>query len=143
MNPEQGNQPIKSFNFEGKELPVSFIETTHVNDGVDCDVYSFVDDPSKNLGIKRIKAGFKTPLQKVIKGDDTIEGYLSGKGKLIVVENNGRRREYVADEDSQKPIEVKVKKGEIMQWVANQEADLIAYEICYPPYEDGRFEDLK
>jgi len=30
-----------------------------------------------------------------------------------------------------------------MQWEADKEADLVAYEICFPPYEDGRYENLK
>jgi hypothetical protein len=37
--------------------------------------------------------------------------------------------------------EVIVKVGETMQWVA-AESGLTFYEICEPPYIDGRFENL-
>jgi hypothetical protein len=38
--------------------------------------------------------------------------------------------------------EVAVAVGETMQWQAADEADLVVYEICEPPYADGRFENL-
>lgn len=55
---------IKSFNFEGEEQSVSFVETMHVTDGVDCDVYTVDGDKSKDLGIIKIKPGKKTPYKK-------------------------------------------------------------------------------
>jgi hypothetical protein len=38
-----------------------------------------------------------------------------------------------------------VSKGELMQWQAAHDAKdlLVAYEICYPPYEDGRFKNVE
>ncbi|MFH1705954.1 MAG: hypothetical protein ABH867_03555 [Patescibacteria group bacterium] len=84
MNVEQNLISIKSFLFEGREQPVSFVETMHIVDGVDCDVYTFDGDSTKDLGIIRIVPGNKTPLQRVLKGDRTVEGYLSGKGKLTI-----------------------------------------------------------
>jgi hypothetical protein len=29
-----------------------------------------------------------------------------------------------------------------MQWFADDDSSLTAYEICYPPYEDGRYENI-
>jgi hypothetical protein len=29
-----------------------------------------------------------------------------------------------------------------MQWYANGNSDLVFYEVCWPPYADGRFEDI-
>ena len=60
---------LNSFNFEGKDMSVNFIEMMEVVEGVECDVYEFIGDKSKDLGIIRIKAGGKTPLQKVLKGE--------------------------------------------------------------------------
>ncbi len=60
---------MESFNFEGKNSLVVFVETMEVDEGVECDVYEFIGDKSKDLGIIRIKAGGKTPLQKVLKGE--------------------------------------------------------------------------
>ena len=91
MNVEQEISPIKSFQFEGKELPVSFVETMQVTNGVECDIYTFDGDTAKDLGIIRIKPAGKTPLQKVLKGDRTIEGYISGKGKLTITQPNGKQ----------------------------------------------------
>ena len=142
MDNEQNIHQINSFNFEGKDQPVSFVETMHVADGVDCDVYTFVGDTTKDLGIIRISPGSKTPLQKVLKGDRTVEGYVSGKGKLTVTKADGIQEEHVADSESEKPV-VNVGIGETMQWEADKEEDLVAYEICFPPYEDGRYENLK
>lgn len=143
MSVEQNTSLIKSFNFEGKEQPVSFVGTTHVADGVDCDVYTFINDSSKDLGVIRIGPGRRTPLQKVLKGDRTVEGYMSGKGKLTITKTDGKQEVYVADGESKEPIVVDVEIGELMQWEADKETGLVAYEICFPPYEDGRYENLK
>jgi hypothetical protein len=128
-------KPIEVFLFEGQELPVEFIETIQVIDGVECDVYRFVGDNSRDLGIIRISPGKHTPLQRVLKGNKTIEGYISGKGRLEI---NGKTV-YIADG---RPISVIVNIDETMQWFADDDSSLTAYEICYPPYEDGRYENI-
>jgi len=112
---------------------VSFVESNLVTKGVICNVYSYDKDGTKDLGIISVKAGEKTPLQKVLRGDKTIEGYIEGKGKLVVDD-----KEYLFPNDENKEVEVKV--GQTMQWHA--ETDLKFYEICFPPYKDGRYEDL-
>src|SRR4030042_2636800 len=143
MDKEQETTPIKSFSFEEKEQPVSFIETMQVADGVECDVYKFDGDSTKDLGIIKIKPGSKTPLQKVLKGDKTVEGYVSGKGKLIITKTDGSQQIYAVNEDLKEPVTVTVSIGEMMQWEADPESNLKAYEICFPPYEDGRYENIK
>lgn len=143
MNIEQEFTPVTSFKFEGKELPVSFVETMQVADGVECDVYTFDGDNSKDLGIIRMKPGSKTPLQRVLMGDKTIEGYISGRGKLTITKQGGKPDTFVVNEESEKPLEVSVKVGELMQWEADTDSKLTAYEICYPPYEDGRYENIE
>ena len=114
----------------------------HVTDGVDCDIYAFFGDTSKDLGIIRISLGKKTPLQKVLKGDRTIEGYISGQGKLTITKFDATKQVHVADNKSKEPIVVTVGVGELMQWEADNNSDLVAYEICFPPYEDGRYENI-
>lgn len=77
MGVEQRLTPlIQSFFFEGREQPVSFVETTHVSDGVECDVYEFRGVTTKDL------------------------------------------------------------------WEADPDSSLMAYEVCFPPYEDGRYENI-
>ena len=142
MSVGQNINPVSSFSFEGKEQPVLFVETMHVTEGVDCDVYTFGGDSSKDLGIIKVGPGSKTPLQKVLKGDRTIEGYISGKGKLTVTKADGKQEVYVVGGELKEPVVVTVGIGETMQWEADEKSKLTAYEICFPPYEDGRYENL-
>jgi len=133
---------LENFKFEGKKESVSFIETLHVTDGVDCDVYAFVNDKEKDLGIIRIRPGYRTPLQKVLKGDRTIEGSISGSGKLTVIKSNGKRVIFKTEKEPKRPIVVNIGIGDVMQWEADKESTLVAFEICFPPYKEGRYENL-
>jgi hypothetical protein len=98
----------------------------------------FPDDPSRDLGIVYVSRGYKTPLQKVLLGEVTIEGYLEGEGALTV--KGVDEQVYTFDENN--PGEVAVSIGQVMQWEASGDSDLVFYEICQPPYEDGRFENI-
>ncbi len=142
MSVEQNPLPINSFVFEGKEQAVSFVETMHVADGVDCDVYSFVGDSTKDLGIIKVTPGHKTPLQRVLQGDRTVEGYISGKGKLTITKPSGKPKDYAVGGENQEPLSVTVAIGELMQWEADKDSPLTAYEVCFPPYKDGRYENI-
>lgn len=142
VSPKQQNLQINSFEFQGQKTPVSFVETIQVTSGVECDVYTFDKDPAKDLGVIRIKPGAKTPLQRVLKGDKTIEGYVSGRGKLTITKPDGNQEIHTIDEHSQKPFSTSVGIGELMQWEADGDSELVAYEVCTPPYEDGRFENI-
>jgi len=117
---------------------IAFIETMKVKEGVECDVYSFTNDKNKDLGIIKISPGMKTPLQKVLKGNKTIEGFISGKGKLIITKEDGSKETF----EGIPGLEVIVNIGETMQWIAEGDSVLVAYEICYPPYENGRYQNL-
>ncbi|MFA4995743.1 MAG: hypothetical protein WC536_01220 [Patescibacteria group bacterium] len=137
---EKKSQPISMFNFDGVEEPVSFVETMQVIDGVECDIYSFTEDERKDLGIIRVEPGKKTPLQRVLQGEKTIEQYISGKGKLTITRQDGTQDVFLADGSNHVSRIVNI--GEMMQWEAAPDSDLIAAEICYPPYQDGRFENI-
>jgi hypothetical protein len=63
MEIEKKIDTINNFDFENKQQKVSFIETMRVVDGVECDVYTFDSDNTKDLGIIRI-APNKKPLYK-------------------------------------------------------------------------------
>ncbi|HIA91643.1 TPA: hypothetical protein EYO12_00820 [Candidatus Saccharibacteria bacterium] len=130
---------LKEFEFEGKTLAVDLIDTQQVKEGVVCQVYEFTGNSDMDLGIIAVEAGRKTPLQLVLKGTRTIEGYVSGKGTLNVQRSNGVAETYKFSETSeQNQIEVFV--GDTMQWAAVE--DLVFYEICFPPYKDGRFKNI-
>lgn len=143
MNVVQLPTPLKVFKYEGKSLSISFASTLNVTTGVQCDVYEFVGDKSKDLGIIKISPGSKTPLQKVLKGNKTIEGYVSGKGKLTITKASGKKEIYEVSDDLEEPISVSVVINELMQWEADEKYELVVYEICYPPYEDGRYENIE
>ena len=131
------NELLKSKNSYNDEK-VTFINSSEVKDGVVCDVYSFDDDSEKDLGIIKVRSGEKTPLQKVISGDQTLEIFESGSGVLTITGENGKKTEYAYPGG---PEQVEVKVGELMQWEAY--GDLVFAEICYPPYKDGRFENIE
>lgn len=68
---------------------------------------------------------------------------MSGGGTLTVWSTDGAPQAYIfepGDMTDKKGVEVA--KGQLMQWSADKGVDLVFYEVCTPPYEDGRFEDL-
>ena len=130
---------LNNFTIDGQNLSAEYVETQQVNEGVECDIYSFPDDRTKDLAIVRVSAGYKTPLQRVQKGVKTSEGFLSGRGVLIVTSKDGVENEYYYP-NSDGVNEVVVAQGETMQWSASD--NLTFYEVCDPPYEDGRFENI-
>lgn len=133
---------LKTFEFEGNSQPIDFVETVPVNTGVECDVYAFVQDDSKDLGIIRINPGYKTPLQRVLKGQRTIEGYISGEGQLTIIRSGGNNEVYQVGNQTQEKLAIDINIGDLMQWQAKGSSRLIAYEICIPPYQDGRYENI-
>lgn len=133
---------LKAFQLHGKSLAVSFIETMQVKEGVECDVYRFVEDSTKDLAIVRVQGGYKTPLQKVLKGEETIEGFHEGKATLTVTPLGSKPQVHSFDSIHDVGKEVIISVGQLVQWDADKDAGLIFYEVCTPPYEDGRFENL-
>ena len=122
-----------------QKQPVTFIESIEVAKGVKADTYRFDEDNLRDLAIVQVTAKHQTPLQKILKGDKTIEGYLSGKGSLKIQHIDTHQSIYEFP-NNEKNNEIIVDINEIMQWSA--QSDLVFYEICYPPYEDGRYENL-
>ena len=132
---------LEVFPIDGVLQPVTYIETEQVAEGVECDVYKFNGDDARDLGILHIQDGYETPVQRILHGERTIEGYISGSGTFLQEHDTGFRREYKIDHNDGRPFEVELGTGSIMRWSADG-SDLIAYEICYPPYQKGRFEVL-
>ena len=123
-------------------LDISFIETQIVADGVTCDSYAIKDDDSRDFAIIKVDKKCRTPVQKVIKGKKTIEGFLAGTGNLVTYSRNKRRQSIYTygGADGCEPVRVKV--GEKMQWVAGDTDDLYFFEICQPPFKQGRFKNV-
>jgi hypothetical protein len=87
----------------------------------------------------RVKAWCLTPLQRVLEWDKTIEGHISWKWKLVITRQDSIKTEYVVSDNSW-PLEIEVKIWDLMQWQAD--TDLMFYEVCFPPYSNGRFQNL-
>ncbi len=86
---------LNNFNYNGKNCAVNYLETTTVNEFATCDVYAFIKDTYKDLAIITIQPGGSTPLQLVLDGKQTIEGYISGSGSLLITRGNGMVEKYV------------------------------------------------
>jgi mannose-6-phosphate isomerase-like protein (cupin superfamily) len=130
---------IKLSEFKGEA--VIFKENVHVKDGVSCDVYTFENDKSKDLAVVIVHPGAKTPLQKVLQGDKTIEGFLRGTGMLEIVRANGDEQVFTFPSRDEEDVMVSI--GDTMQWSASKGEQLTFYEICTPPYKEGRFLNLE
>jgi len=133
---------LTEFAFEEGPKDVMFMETMQIAEDVECDVYSFKVGDGKDLGIIRVGPGAKTPLQKVLGGERTVEGHVSGKGLLIITRANGEEEIHSVD-DSTVEFQIDVGIGDTMQWQADEDFGLTAFEICIPPYQDGRYENLE
>lgn len=138
-------EKLATFERTDGQPAVQFVRTTPVCEGVSCDEYKFTDDESCDLGIITVRPGHRTPRQKVLQGDATIEGYLSGSATLWVTKEDGTAMCFSFDGLSGNPNpdnEVLVDVGDTMQWIAADDSELVFYEICFPPYQEGRFENL-
>lgn len=131
---------IESFTHKGQKLATEFIVSSEVFPGVVCDAYYHPETMKRDLGVIYIKAGKKTKPQRLLAGLETIEGYISGKGKLIIVKPDGEKLQFEVGSESE-GFSQSIEIGDIVQWRA--EEDLVTFEICFPPYEDGRFENLE
>jgi hypothetical protein len=134
---------MQTFSFEGEVLQTQFIESSKVVPGVTCDVYSFVGDETKDLGLVTMEPGSKTPVQRVLDGDRTIEGLLSGLASLLVRKSDGTLIEYSRANNEDEPFVAEVEIGDLMQWHAGLFTFVQFYEVCIPPYADGRYENLE
>ncbi len=135
------NPKRTSFEFEGKTLKVNFVESTEVKPGVNCDVYEFDGDKGRDLAIVVVEPNSTTPLQRILQGDRTVEGYISGKGALTITKPSGKKEVHEVG-NSQEHFSIVVAIGETMQWQASADSKLVFSEVCYPPYEEGRFQNL-
>lgn len=131
---------LETFELYGRDHAVEFVETAIVKEGVTCDVYRFTGDDTRDLGVVEVRPGCRTPMQRVLGGESTIEGLLHGHGVLTVTKPDGQACSYEFADPGEPPVSVD--RGDIMQWHANGRTSLVFYEVCAPPYQTGRFEDL-
>ena len=130
---------LESFTYKQETLLTEFIESSEVFPGVVCDVYLHPETQERDLGIIYIEAGKKTKPQKVLSGEETIEGYISGTGRLVILKPSGEQLVFEVGPENE-GFSHTIEVDDIMQWQA--EEDLVVFEICYPPYTDERFQNL-
>ncbi|MEO6761083.1 MAG: hypothetical protein ABI220_01740 [Candidatus Saccharimonadales bacterium] len=129
---------ISEFISGTEALPVEFVDSYEVVEGVACETYNFSGDDSRDLAVIHVQPNKMTPRQKVVFGDETIEGWVSGAGELEVDGVSGESRLYnFKNGQPNEPVSVKI--GETMQWRAGDD-ELTFFEICEPKYSEGRFE---
>ena len=63
---------------------------------------------------------------------------MTGEG-VLEVRSDGVVTSHSFTKENSAPIEIKV--DDLVQWTAK--TDMAFSEICYPPYQDGRFENLE
>jgi len=133
---------ITKLKFQNQEYTLNFIESSQVKEGVTCDVYSIQETDAFDLGVVFVEKGKSTPNQKVLKGEKTFEIFEQGEGSLIINKGQTDEEVYAFSEESEN-MEITVNINQTMQWQASDGSDLMFYEICYPPYQDGRFENIE
>lgn len=127
------------FRFEDKDLPVTLIETLDVQEWVECDVYEFTNDITKDLWIVRLSKGIASPRQLIVWWEKTVLWYMSGSWKFVL-ETEQWKFEYKMRPDVK--FQIVIYKWEKMQWIADMDSELMYYEVYLPPYKDGRYLDL-
>ena len=145
---------LTEFTYAGRRYAVEQTGSLAVAKGVVCDTYSVDITDDWDLGIIKIDAGCQTPRQRVVGGTRTIEMYLMGEGHLSVASANASAPDihpfkledlWTSEGEeiaSGRSRSVDVGHGDVMQWTASGHMALMAAELCWPPYEDGRFIDL-
>ena len=88
------DKKLSSFVVDGQTLSVRFVETQTVKEGVKCDIYSFVGDKSMDLAVVTVLPNHKTPMQRVLSGNKTIEGFISGEGTLSILGRDRKLKTY-------------------------------------------------
>lgn len=135
-----GEKKLRDITLDDKSKSINFESTYPVREGVDCDIYSFAYDNDRDLAVIHVEPGYNTPLHRVLQGLHTIEHYVSGEGRLVVGSPGEEDKvyEFTGHEEAH-GIEVSI--GQTMQWHAGA-TGLVFAEVCEPPYQEGRFEDL-
>lgn len=127
---------LVSFYYLGEHRPVRYLQTEKVKSGVFCDVYEFTGQNAYDLAVVRVAPNHSTPVQRIeLEGSKTVEGILDGYGSFFAA---GASRTSLTFGT---PKVHTLSSGDIMQWEAGDDG-LTFFEICHPPYEDGRFTNL-
>ncbi len=129
------------FKHRNEDLPAVYVRTDIISPGVTCEVYLDPTTGKRDYGKVTVEPGYKTPKQKVLSGEETIECYFSDKGRLTIIHTDGTTSIFDLDAKDEGFAHT-VYIGEIMQWQADPNEPIVFLEICYPPFTDDRFENI-
>ena len=133
-------EKLSKFTLDNEVLDLKYESTNEVKTGVMCDVYSVRERTDVDFAFVKMESGCSTPLQLVLGGEKTVEIHLSGAGQFFFQENEQAEPEVFRLEDG-KPFQLTIPIGSKVRWTA--ETELTFVEVCYPPYEDGRYRNLE
>ncbi len=131
---ENAPERVYDIVINGVTRTISYINSLHVSDGVDSDIYTFIDDNSQVLSIVKVKRGFKSPFEKIMSHNKVIEGFLKGKGTLTVTIEGGTKNEYYFENEGYNKV-IELEYGQTIQWTAPKNDDLVYYKIRDLPEE--------
>lgn len=116
------------------------ISSEDIYTGVNCTIFIDLDNETHDFAVVSVTAAHKTPRQRIISGEKTIESFVGGKGSFII-ERDGKIDTFIVDKSATQ-TSWEVFPGDIIRWCADSKSDLTFIEVCEPPYQDGRFENL-
>lgn len=124
------NSPDRIYDMvvNGVVRTITYLNSVHVSDGVDSDIYTFIDDNSQVLSIVKVKHGFKSPKEKIESHNKVIEGFLKGRGTLSVTFEDGNKNEYYFENEGYNKV-IELEDGQSVQWTAPKNDDLVYYKI--------------
>lgn len=130
---------IKTFDYLGKSLPVESQGSETVVDGVVCEVFRFTGMTACDLAIVTMEPFAKTPIQVVRDGLVTFEEAITGdEGTRLRVLRGGKYEVVQCGPDIPR---TPILPSDVMQWTAGVKGAIFS-EICWPPFEEGRFGTL-
>lgn len=144
---EEGHIAVVDYIWMGTER-LTLVFTNYVGrvvPGVWCYVYNIKDDDARDLGLVEVWPGYSTPTQRVLDGERTIEWPVCGKGTLYVLRKDGSLEPHkfdMHDPTTHFPAPVTIEIGECMMWLADEGERLVFAEVCWPPFAEGRLENL-
>ena len=130
---------MRTFDYLGKTFPVESQGCETVVDGVVCEVFKFTGLTACDLAIVTMEPLAKTPIQVVRNGVVTLEQIIDGEGdtNLRVL----RAGKYEVVQSGPHIPSTPILPSDVMQWTAGAKGAKFS-EICWPPFEEGRFETL-
>ncbi len=128
-----------TFYYQGEHRPIELCNTEEVAAGVSCEAYEFTGETAYCLAIITMKPFARMPIQVVRGGLVTFEEVITGdEGTRLRVLRAGK---YEVVQSGPHIPSTPILPSDVMQWTAGPKGAKFS-EVCWPPFEEGRFETL-